>query len=677
MATQYRADIEGLRAVSVILVILFHLGLTGVPGGFVGVDVFFVISGYLISGILLRALQTGTFSLVGFYERRVRRIVPALLLIVAAVLAGGYLLLIPGDLKTAANSALHALLAISNFYFYFNTGYFDGTAEMAPLLHTWSLGVEEQFYFVWPLFLVLGYRLCGGRIGGLRALIVAAILISFTWNLYEITIHPTRAFYLPLARAWELAIGALLVLVPPFPAKAFRRWAAEALSLVGLGLIMWAGMMLSNKQPFPGLNAVYPVIGAGLLIYQSGTRTLVGQALSLPPMVFVGKLSYSLYLWHWPLIVFWRHYSNGAPLSSVERVAIVAAASFAAWISWRFVEMPFRYSKVGRGAIFGRAGLASLVAGALAGLVFWSGGIPQRLPVEQRSMGDKAVMWEWACPQEAEFSFPNFYNTDLPLKPCVLGAKWETAQIRGILWGDSNSQHLFPYLDVAARRENVAIAALYPCNAIVHDSIVRFDDAFNGRFINNCTAIRNSAVKYIKSHADISLIILASSWSNIPHRLYVNDSDQRSKARGLVLLKTGLEALLTEISAPNRRIVLFNDFPNLLAPGQTGDPVTCVLAASIFPRAGSCDLERAAWLNLTTVGQPIHDVLRSVAKATPNAYAHSPEDYICADGRCMTWLNGEFLYRDSNHIRRNLKAETVELFAEKLKLRQLLTGHSH
>ncbi len=520
---------------------------------------------------------TSTAS-VGFYERRVRRIVPALLLIIAAVLAGGYVLLIPGDLKATANSGFHAVVAISNFYFYFNTGYFDGTAESAPLLQTWSLGVEEQFYFVWPLFLAFGYRLCGGRIAGLRLLIAAVIAMSFAWNLHEIEIRPTAAFYLPLARAWELALGALLVLAPPLPAGIRRRLVAEAFGCVGLGLIIWAGLMLSNKQPYPGLNALSPVIGAGLLIYQSGATTLVGRVLSLPPMVFVGKLSYSLYLWHWPLIVYWRHYTNGAPISSVEMAVLVAASFIAAWLSWRLVEMPFRYSKLSRGAIFGTAGLASAAVAAIAGSVFWSGGIPQRLPADQRAMGDKAIMWEWACPQEAEFSFPNFYNTDLPLKPCVLGAKWETAKLRGILWGDSNSQHLYPFLDAVARDENIAIATIAPCNSIAHRDVVSFDDNFNVFYMKNCTIIQDKVIDHIRSNPDISLIILASSWSNIPRKLYIDKSETRSTQRGMELLRVGVGSLLTRISAPNRRIVLFNDFPNVFAAGRAGDPVNCVLA---------------------------------------------------------------------------------------------------
>src|SRR4051812_27148780 len=290
----YRGDIDGLRAISVLLVILFHLGFAPASGGFIGVDVFFVISGYLITGIIYDALRVEQFSFVRFYERRARRILPALLAVILVSWLAGYILLYPGDYKTFSLSAIYAILAASNFYFFLNTGYFDLPSQVMPLLHTWSLGVEEQFYIAWPAIMLAAHKIFHPSPAAWRRLLYALILASFAAAALGVTHNPKAAFYLPHTRAWELAVGALLVFTPRLPVR--LSWLREPLPLAGLASIALSALILDAQSPFPGFNALAPVLGAAFVIYWSGRPSLVHRILAVQPMAFVGLISYSLYL---------------------------------------------------------------------------------------------------------------------------------------------------------------------------------------------------------------------------------------------------------------------------------------------------------------------------------------------------------------------------------------------
>lgn len=361
-ALAYRADIDGLRAVAVLLVIGYHLEIARFHGGFVGVDVFFVISGFLISSVILAQISTSTFSIVSFYERRIRRIFPALIVMmfITSVLAYRYFL--PTELQDFAKSLLAATFSLSNFYFWRHSGYFDAPAAMKPLLHTWSLGVEEQFYIVFPLFLVLVRRLFPNR---LRQAVVVIALVSFAISAVGAFKDPVSTFYLAHTRAWELLLGTILSLklLPEISRPLLRNLAAA----LGLVLIVAAGYYYRTITPFPGIAALAPCLGAALIIAagQSGT-SLVGRALSLKPMVFIGLISYSLYLWHWGVLSLSR-WSIGIHWWSVPFQA--ACMFLLAAMSYRFIETPLRRSSwsgkrlfsVGYGLSASAAGYALLL----------------------------------------------------------------------------------------------------------------------------------------------------------------------------------------------------------------------------------------------------------------------------------------------------------------------------
>src|SRR5208282_3269736 len=335
---RYRRDVDGLRAVAVLPVLLFHAGLPGFPAGFVGVDVFFVISGFVITGGLIGAINAGRFSITNFYVRRFRRILPALVVTVMATTVGVILVLSPEARQDFASSVMATATFASNIYFWRKSGYFDPQSGGRPLLHTWSLAVEEQFYIVIPLALWLGVRLFGRRVWWLFAL---GACLSLAFSTYLIERAPSADFYLLPSRAWELLVGCLLVLapLPPLRSRAIR----EGCAVIGAGLIAWAVLVFNSDIPFPGVAAAVPAFGAALLIYAGGSGpSAVSRALSWGPVVGIGLISYSAYLIHWPLIVLTRAVQL-RDLTATQGLIVVAVSLALALLSWRYVETPYRH----------------------------------------------------------------------------------------------------------------------------------------------------------------------------------------------------------------------------------------------------------------------------------------------------------------------------------------------
>jgi peptidoglycan/LPS O-acetylase OafA/YrhL len=340
MALSYRPEIDGLRAVAVLVVVLYHAHF-GFSGGYVGVDVFFVISGFLITSLIRKEIFAGQFTLAGFWERRIRRILPAMALNVVVVLIASLFVLLPKDLEELAKSSAAVSLLSSNFFFWADGDYFAGPAELKPLLHTWSLAVEEQFYLGFPLLMLFCRRFRQSR---MVFLLVTIALGSFAFNVWgSYSDRPeTRlgTFYLLPTRIWELLIGALLVFVPP-PAKLIPS-VRQSLSWIGLIGIGVASLTYDDTTRFPGIAALVPCCGAALIIYaESSELTVVGKLLSKEPLLTIGRFSYSLYLWHWPILALLR-YQISENLSVSYRIMAVGLSLVAGYLSWRYVETPFR-----------------------------------------------------------------------------------------------------------------------------------------------------------------------------------------------------------------------------------------------------------------------------------------------------------------------------------------------
>ncbi|RVB98134.1 acyltransferase, partial [Mesorhizobium sp. M7A.F.Ca.CA.002.15.2.1] len=340
----YRRDIDGLRAVAVLPVVLFHFGVSAIPGGFTGVDIFFVISGYLISCSLPDDLERGQFSIGRFYWRRARRILPALTFVILLSSIAAWFILLPSDLHEFSLSVIAAATFWSNIYFWRTMNYFSIDAELRPLLHTWSLSVEEQYYIFAPILLYLIHRYVSKR--WLTVLLPMAVG-SFALAVIATSLAPTAGFYLLPTRIWELALGAMLMLRKP-PVLA-GRLAVELIGLAGFALIAFGFVMISDSDPFPGYNALFPCIGTALLIYAGQDNAdrpapVATRVLRLAPLVWVGLISYSLYLVHWPINSF-VHYLSLKTVGVPTIVAMTVASFALAAFSWKYVEQPFRQKR--------------------------------------------------------------------------------------------------------------------------------------------------------------------------------------------------------------------------------------------------------------------------------------------------------------------------------------------
>lgn len=366
----YRPEIDGLRAIAVTAVILYHGKTLPLTGGFAGVDVFFVLSGYLITAILLAELQQSHFSVLRFYERRVRRILPALIVVLAATSVAAYAMMIPQQLDAYGQSLAAVVLFVSNFVFGAKSGYFSPSLEEAPLLHTWSLSVEEQFYLFFPLLLALCFRHAPRHIGLIFGVLAAASLGLAEWGWRH---EPDINFFFTFSRAWELLVGAGTALAlnrRPIAPQA-------ALATFGLGLILYALVFHSDATPYPSLATLVPVLGTALVILYASPVTGVGLVLAARPMVVVGLLSYSAYLWHQPLFAFARLTSLDAPTPMLMAGLTVATYLLAA-ATWALVEQPFRRRTArllpkARG-LFTAAGAAMVVLLAVSGAALWTKG---------------------------------------------------------------------------------------------------------------------------------------------------------------------------------------------------------------------------------------------------------------------------------------------------------------
>jgi peptidoglycan/LPS O-acetylase OafA/YrhL len=446
-SSDHRRDIDGLRAVAVLAIILFHADLPGFSGGYVGVDIFFVISGYLIGGLLLRDLAGQRFSIAGFYARRARRILPALVVLLAATTAVAALLLLSWDFNLYGQSLRASATFTANLHFWLTTSYFDNNADTKPLLHIWSLAVEEQFYLALPLVMLLAWRLAKPW---LTVLVAALAVLSLLHAQLLLASGGTGAFYLPTPRAWEFLAGTAMALPVAQALQPGRL--AEALALVAIAAIIFVVVFYDEATPFPGLGALPPVIGAAILVHPAASGTRVGRMLGWRPLAVVGLMSYSLYLWHWPIMAFWRYTHRGELGLEGAALSLVLTALLGA-LSWRYVERPFRQPWFSRPALVLPVSLVALVPlVVIATLIVDRFGYPERLPEEvgriEAARGDVDPRRD-ECLQKSLAPIPG------PM--CRFGE--EGAPVRIAVIGDSFGAALLPAFDAIAKERGVAGAA--------------------------------------------------------------------------------------------------------------------------------------------------------------------------------------------------------------------------
>jgi peptidoglycan/LPS O-acetylase OafA/YrhL len=445
--TKYRADIDGLRAIAVMAVVLHHLSAPLVPGGYVGVDVFFVISGYLITNIISREIAEGKFTFSNFYERRARRIFPALFAMLAVTLIIGYFLLLPSDYVATMRAALGTLLFSSNIVFWreMAEGYFAATdVALNPLLHTWSLAVEEQYYVFFPFLLLLCYRYFRRHVA---LVLVACAIVSLAGAVLLIEKKSVAVFFLSPFRAWELLIGALLALnaVPALKSRAVREIAAGA----GLLAILVACFLYDSKTTFPGWTALAPVLGAAAIIHAGANgNSMAGRLLQWRPMVYTGLISYSLYLWHWPLIVLVRYFNGMEALTSYLIAGLLVVSLALGSLSYHFIEQPFRRGgRITPRFVFSSSAVFALLLSTVSIFGLMRSGLPERF-----------------SPEVVQFDLAR--SPEIPYKKCdgksdgnwcMLGAGGSSKPTI-LLWGDSHLLAWAPaFQEILSRQDQKAV----------------------------------------------------------------------------------------------------------------------------------------------------------------------------------------------------------------------------
>ncbi len=629
----YRADIDGLRAIAVGIVVLFHARLGLFPGGYTGVDVFFVISGFLISTIIWRELQAGKFTFAGFYERRVRRIFPALAVIMLVTLVLGALTYAPQDYATLGKSARATAAFYSNFFFNNQFGYFMPGAETQPLLHTWSLAVEEQFYLVAPFFLILLARIPATyRVLLFLALFAASLTISSIGALGE----SKGAFYLPHSRAFELMFGMALVigLAPQWRNDTVR----EAAAFAGLAMIAAAAFAYSDTTPFPGLAAVVPCLGTMLLISTASDKsTMVSRALSIAPMVMVGKISYSLYLWHWPLFVF-AEYQYGERLPVAYSLGLIAVAVALSLLTYYFVEQPARRrSFLTQRTAIGAGVLAMGLLAASSHAIIETKGWPERLGPEVAAFAKTA--------RDAKVPPPcrDKDEESASAKGCTIGAKGDLPPTF-LLWGDSHAVALSAEIANIAAAKGVTgeVAVVGGCGPFLLEAIR------NERFLRDkCNVMARRVGEMLEAGA-YRHVVIAARWAVYSEgNRYDNGAlesdrfDTGDIAETRRLFRETLRGTVKRVLATGRTVTLIGPIPELrshlpnamlraLMRGETRD---FSLPFEVFA-------ERQAAV-LATLGE---------LDQMPGVRVIYPHTELCDGTACRTNDGGKPLYYDDDHL---------------------------
>lgn len=649
----YRPDIDGLRAVAIIPVVLFHAHAAGFRGGFVGVDVFFVISGFLITGLIRHEIDRGTFTIAAFYERRIRRILPALfaMLLVTSVFSAW--LLLPEDLADFGKSLVATSLFASNFVFWQESGYFGPAAETRPLLHTWSLAVEEQFYILFPLFLAY---VAARRNRPYVAATTWVVALSFMLSLLGVAFAQDAAFYLAPSRAWELGIGALLALgvVPPSHRPRMRNLAGIA----GATAIGFSVVAFSSATPFPGTAALLPCVGAAAIIWAgSGGHNVIGDALSWRPFVLIGLVSYSLYLWHWPLLALGRYYAVDE-LTPLQTTVAVGAATLVAFISWRYVERPFR----GRSGILKRRSLFAItialtaVAVALGVGAIATAGWPTRLAPEIRQVLDAGADHQprdWPCGNAS----PASVRAD---KLCTIGDP-AAVEPTFMLWGDSHGRVLADAIDSAANRggQSGLLAVRTGCAPL--PGTVRSDHDRGHR----CAEFNQAVLDRLATLTEVVDVVLVGRWALLAEgqrygqepgeAVFLTDpaSTERSVEENRRVFARNLQFAVSSLSGMGKRVWIVASVP------EVGWDVTSTLARSLsFGR----ELPPAPSRQAYAVRQAyVLETLRSL-DAIPGVELLRPDELLCPRNACAVTDEGLPLYFDSHHLTRRGARRLEPLF---------------
>jgi peptidoglycan/LPS O-acetylase OafA/YrhL len=642
----YRPDIDGLRAIAVTSVILFHSGLMYFSGGFVGVDVFFAISGYLITAHIYKEINLGNFSFATFYSRRAKRIIPALLLVVIFSLFVSLFILSPREISRFSLSAISAIFGASNLYYWYFADYFAPSSDHLPMLMTWSLGVEEQFYAFFPILLLVLVKYCKRHT---LAAVVSITVVSFLISIVALKFYPLVAFYMLPARAWELGLGSILAIYEADrgPLVVKNKIVSNLLSAAALLAIASCVEFYSQSTSFPGAAALPAVLGATVLI--ALRYSIVNSAISFAPIVFVGRVSYSWYLWHWPLLAFAR-VSDVGPLKTTVALVIVTLAFALAVLTYYLVEQPFRKSRGQNSRILLRYATAIVCVIVPLGLVFPLHGLPWRFASSVSQMDAANGVREQCLVQYGE-TRPNTNGA------CELAQGTRPAIA---LLGDSHAAALAEGLRKAAGDVGYDLLVLTKVSCPSLGSVTRFMPNHPGHDAE-CAEFNKKALSYVTANSRVRGVILVGYWSAplieaAQGSRYVVSG--QAKARDInentQNLESGLVEQMKAIQSAQKSVLVVQDVPIF-----DFDPVMAMLGSEIPARKGLGDL----------LSQPIKDIgfarpssvyseqiassrtaVQKAVSQVAGAKIYDPSVDLCADGVCKYANGSDVLYIDNQHL---------------------------
>ena len=635
----YRPDIDGLRAIAVLAVVIFHAFPKTITGGFVGVDVFFVISGYLISSIIFSQLATGEFSFKRFYIHRIRRIFPALILVLVACTFFAWFVLFSDEYQQLAKHVLGGAGFISNYLSLDETGYFDTASEKKPLLHLWSLSIEEQFYLLWPPMLLVLWKYFRFRL----AIIIFLTGISFALNVLNVGANETWTFYSPQTRFWELSAGAVLAYLSVFrvprPVALSGTAVAEAASVAGLALIVLALFLITQADAFPGLWALIPVCGTCMTIAAGPQTWLNRRLLSNRLMIAIGSISYPLYLWHWPILSFENYFGDDAVHGDLARAVAVACSFGLAWLTFVLVEKPIRFGPSGGLKAIACLSTMTLIA-ASGALIYLQNGFPFRISEFEKIVSTDGA-WQHPGRMTSFLADGHYFwseNSDRPEKVMFIG--------------DSNMEQYYPRMDELILRSpsttrSIVYAAIGGCLPI--PGISAFSDIYA-----YCDGYPEAAIKYALDHKEITRVVMTAMWDYYllgTFKRYVIHDGQHLEidptSPGYRLALQNLGAYIKTLVDDHRQVIVVMNIPF----GTEFDPKYIVQRSLLdFPYVFRLTHDR---FNLQAFRVQYETFSRDLLRVIEDngAQAIDPTDYLCQKGTCPSLTpDGSPMYKDYFHL---------------------------
>ncbi len=654
----YRAEIDGLRALAVIPVLFFHAGFSFFRGGYIGVDIFFVISGYLITGIIQREIKKQQFSLLSFYERRARRILPALFFICLICIPFAYLWMIPFELKAFSDSLISIIFFSSNVYFWQDSEYFSAAAELKPLLHTWSLSVEEQYYVIFPIFLLLLKKF---KHSTLLLSILILSLLSLLLSEYASTHFSTANFYLLPTRVWELGMGALLAIVlsqnTPFITS--KSSFDQAGSILGVAGILFSILYFDNTTPFPGFWALIPVFSTLLIITFASPENLTGKLLGSKLLVGIGLISYSTYLWHQPLFAFTRIRMAGPPTTGIY-LLLIFISLLLGYFTWRFIETPFRNKKcISRKQLFSSATVFASFLFALSLSAHFKSGIFNEKQLQAAEMQKWSKDYNPRAPEcHGE---PSFYIS--PEDACTYNP---SAKKKIAIWGDSHALGLAHILAKTLNKQNYDLTQFTYSACMPTIGLYKVNEPDS-----QCDQYNADVLNYIKKSKDLDIIVLHARWP-----LYIEGKRFDNKEGGreygdndyaLPVATKNAKEITLRISKQERINAVGEQYrltiKKLLSYGkkvvlvysvpEAGWNVPIKLARDIIYNRKSKDILSTRFDLYNQRVKNAHQQLDQLAD-NPNLIRIYPAELFCNTTRKERCINqtitGEPLYFDDNHL---------------------------